>query len=812
MRSFRRPLWRGVLWGLALGAAGAALLLQGELVLAAWRARLISPTGALLVEDRNGRFLGELGAAQDGEIGYWPLAELPPRVVAATTALEDRRFSWHPGVDPVAVLRAVWQNLTGGRRVSGASTLAMQVARMQHPGGRTLARKVNEALTAWLMTEAYGRDAILRQYLRLVPYGNRIHGIGYAARRYLDKPVVDLSWAEIAFLAAIPQSPKRMNPYRPEGYRRAVVRGQRLLQALAEDGVLSAAEARVAEQQIASIQVPWLERRPVEAIHALMRVGRELESERARGVAQVDRETTGGVVRSSLDLDLQKEATWITYQSVGAWAARGAGNAALMVLDAHTAEVLAYVGSADYFDAERAGAIDYAQISRSAGSTLKPFLYGLALDRGVITPASVLDDLGRGAGGITNADGRFLGPLLPRVALANSRNVPAVELLSRLGLAQGYDFFRRLGLHDGEQPAERYGLGLAIGGLPITLEQLAHAYTALAGGDGEVRALRFHREQPETEPRSVLQEASARQIARFLSDPLARLPSFPRMGMSEFPFPVAIKTGTSSGFRDAWAAAWSSRVLVVAWVGNAEYRPMNRLSGYRSAAELVQRLLLRVHRDQTDGLEDLGFPPPRGAVAVRVCALTGARATAACDHVFLESFAPGTEPQAECTAHRPRFVDRRTGRLATRTTPAGERELRTFIELPPRYAEWLAGTALPRAPHAESEALAPPLPGGPDRAAAARAGRASRLRITSPENGTVLIRDPETPSALATLALAAVIDPPAAQVVWYVDGRPFEVVDRPWTARWPIAPGEHVFQVRLPYSSLVSSSVRVRVE
>ena len=314
----------------------------------------------------------------------------------------------------------------------------------------------------------------------------------------------------------------------------------------------------------------------------------------------------------------------------------------------------------------------------------------------------------------------------------------------------------------------------------------------------------------------MLSEDTARQIALFLSDPLARLPSFPRMGASEYPFPVAVKTGTSSRFRDAWAVAWSTKYLVGAWVGNPDFRPMNRLSGYRSAAELVQRMLLLLHPDQTDGLSDLSLPAPRGVDSVRLCALTGARATAACDRVFMESFKPGSEPQEDCTAHRRRLVDRRNGLLATQCTPPIERELRTFVELPSRYAEWLTSTALPREPGRPSElgigksGVARPTTTS-DVAAFAPA-RTVHLRIVSPEAGSTLLRDPETPSGLATLALQAVIDPPTAQVVWYVDGKPFEVTDRPYAARWPITPGDHVFQVRLPYSSLMSSPVRVRVE
>ena len=197
-----------------------------------WRSTLVAPEPTLLVRDRVGRFVGELpdrSDPRDERLGFWPVEELPDRVVAATLAIEDRRFWWHSGVDPVAVLRAAKQNVTSDERVSGASTLAMQVARLQHPGARGYLRKALEAVTAWIATGRYGREGVLRHYLRIVPYGHRIHGIAFAARRYLDKPVEDLSWAEIAFLAAIPQSPSRMDPYDPAGRLRAIRRGRQIL-------------------------------------------------------------------------------------------------------------------------------------------------------------------------------------------------------------------------------------------------------------------------------------------------------------------------------------------------------------------------------------------------------------------------------------------------------------------------------------------------------------------------------------------------------------------------------------------------------
>lgn len=769
--------------GLRIAAAASVVLVMG---LAAWRSSLVEPTPTYLLVDRHGTPLGEVGSSGD-DAGYWPVDPLPPRVAAAALALEDRRFHSHPGIDPFAMARALGQNLRHRDRVSGASTIAMQVARMQHPGKRTYLRKVVEAVTAVFLTARHGREAVLAQYLRIVPYGNRIHGIRYAARRYLDKPVEDLSWAETAFLAAIPQAPARMNPLTTLGRARAIRRARRILDTLMRNRVLTRAEHGSALLELDSLRLPPAVDRPPVALHAVLKLERDL---RSAG-------TPPGVVHTSLDLPLQEEAIRIVRESVERWQGEGVRNAALIVVDRRDHTVRAWVGSSDYFDSRRAGSIDYTGVARSPGSALKPFLYALALDRGTITPATILDDLDRGPGGITNADDLFLGPLLPRVALANSRNVPAALLVSRLGLDETWDLYRDLGLHEGRESARRYGLGLALGGLPVTLEQLVGAYTTLSSGGRRV-PLRWYEEQTLPAGRRILSEDAAREVMLFLADPQARLPSFPRMGALEMPFAVAVKTGTSSRFRDAWAVALSPRYLVGAWVGDPDFGPMNRITGFRAAAEIVKQVLSVAHPDQVEGLSDVGFPPPRGFVPVRLCALTGRRATDACDRVVGEWMRPGEQPVDDCASHLSLAVDRRDGRLANARTPARFVDRRTFVDLPPAYAAWAAAAGLPR----------PPLLFD----ASARVTLAPRVSITSPVQGLRLLRDPETPAGQATLALRAVVDPPAAQVVWYVDGRPYEVADYPYTARWPLAPGDHVIQARLPTTGAASGLVRVTVQ
>ncbi len=237
-------------------------------------------------------------------------------------------------------------------------------------------------------------------------------------------------------------------------------------------------------------------------------------------------------------------------------------------------------------------------------------------------------------------------------------------------------------------------------------------------------------------PIRIFSEDTARQINLFLSDPMARLPSFPRMGWNEYPFPVAVKTGTSSNYRDAWTVAFSSRYLVGVWVGHPDYHPMSRVSGYRAAAKLTHSIMNYLHRDQQDGLEDLGFPPPRGTRAVRLCALTGKLATDACDRISLEYLRVGEEPVAPCDAHLRLAVDTRDGRVASSRTPTQFREVRTFVQLPPLYAAWSAQAGLPRPPM-QGSGSGKRTPRGPERLIY---GQPVSIRIASPKDGLRLMR------------------------------------------------------------------------
>ena len=608
-------------------------------------AHLTAPASTPILYDRHGSFLAQVGhtVGTRTEYGYWVVDPPPDRVVRAMLALEDRHFWSHPGLDPGAVLRAIWQHVTESGH-SGGSTIAMQIARMQNPRSRTVWAKTVEAGTAMVLTLRYGRTALLAQYLRLVPYGNGSHGIAHAARFYFDKPVADLSWAEIALLSAVPQAPARMNPLHPAGLARAIRRGERVLDKLAAHGVITQTELPLAREQLAAAQLPPMPHRP-DALHAILHVARMLRNGQGPRL-----DPANPRVRTTLDLSIQSQVTALLRDNLAVWRSAGAEQAAAMVVRRRDHAVLAAIGSSGY--ASESGAIDFSRALRSPGSTLKPFLYALALDRGVLAADEIMFDRPEGASGISNADGGYLGPLLPRQALANSRNVPAANLIRRIGLATSFDALRDLGVHGLEGPADRFGVSMAIGSLPTSLDRLVRAYAALADGGSE-RELAWLDGQEVAPPRRVISEDSARLVTLFLSDPMARLPSFPRYGDSEFPFAVALKTGTSQGYRDAWIVAWSKDYLVGIWVGRADNAPMHGLSGGRAAGSLAQAILLGLHHVTRGDLVAGEFRPPSGRMPQEVCTASGARVSSACAERLLEWLPADPTPAAAPAADAP---------------------------------------------------------------------------------------------------------------------------------------------------------------
>jgi penicillin-binding protein 1C len=774
--------------------------LLASLASATWIARterhsLWRPRPSRLLVDRHGLPLAELPGEGDG-LGYWELpAVLPPRLVAATLQAEDQRYYSHGGVELRSVLRALWQDLRARRVVSGASTIAMQVARLQHRERRTPLHKLREMTEAALLVSQHGHEAVLRRYLELAPYGHRVRGAERAARLYFDRPVEDLSWAQAAFLAALPQRPGRMDPFDPKGLQRALARMRRVLRGLRDAGVLSQVEFTQASQ--GELSLSKAPRRRPETLHAVLAAAKETEGPQGP-FAPAD---AGHVVHTSLDLELQGEAARALAVGVAAVASRGAGNGALLALDPRTGEVLAHVGSADWFSDETRGAIDYARTRRSPGSALKPFLYGLALAQGKATAATELPDLPldlSGEGGrAENVDHTFFGPVLLREALGNSRNLPAMRVVQSVGVESALRLFEQGGVQGVSWEPGRYGLGLALGNLHVTLEELARLYAALARGGSAVALTRRLQEPAElyaartaaarTEPARLLPRDAALLIDHVLSDPLARRPTFPAGGPLDFDGAVAVKTGTSQGHRDAWAVAFDEQLVVAVWVGNHDWRRTDGLTGASAAAPIVRRVF-----EAAQALRPALRPAsPRTTWRLpdefqtrTICSLSGKLAARGCPHTREEVFAPGTEPHEECRFHRPVRVDVRNGLRAGPGCPARFVMQRPLLDLPDDYRAWARAARLELAPQAESRLCAgtEPREGPP------------RLVITSPRARGRILRDPEVPQALSTLLLAARVEPADEEILWLVDGASIARVGAPHEARWRLESGTHVIR------------------
>ncbi len=812
------------------------------------KVRLVSPPATPLFEDRYGSFLSEGTGNENDSLGFWEVPEpfaslegrpLPERIVSCLLAIEDKRFYEHKGVDFRSLLRAMYNNFTGGKR-QGASTIAMQVVRMQNPTQRTYWKKTCELVTARLLIRKFGHKKVLRQYLKIVPQGNRIHGVSYAARRYFQKPTQDLSWTEAAVLASLPRAPGSMNLYRLDGRQKAYARAELILDLLHKNGTLDEETYTISRRQLMRLKIPFKESRPFHSYHAILRLEEAFRQEKRallasgfnhkkplvqspitrslRGTEQPQSPITNhqspitnytSPIRTSFDLYIQDKVDQLADEAIKRYRPLGAGNIAVIVAEKETGQILSYVGSNFYHDEKSAGAINYATTPRSAGSTLKPFIYALGFATGKFSPASILSDqpfqisYPGGHYSVSNYDEHYLGPLLYRKALANSRNIPAVHVLRTVGLENTYDLFRRVGLTKSDKIASYYGLGLAIGGLYVTLEELVTAYGVLAN-DGEAFVLRWFKkgdfvfrrinstENKEEIPEQFIPEDIARQITLFLADPLARLPSFPRMGALEYPFPVAVKTGTSHGFRDAWAVAYSSKYIIGAWIGHPDNERMKQVSGI-AAARLVKKIMLFLHPVESRGIDEKPFPTPEGYKAVKLCPLSGELVTEDCSEIVLEYFRPGTEPAIPSRVHQRFAVDKRTGELASPLTPPDQVEVRSYVVLPPKFAAWGAKYGYGKPPSPSSESLE------------------TSIAIQEPVHGSVFMFNPETPKHLQTIALRASITPVVEKIIWYVDGKPFKEVPYPYIARWPLSSGVHTMQARFPYANVTSDIITITI-
>ena len=630
-------VWLARCCGAALALLGAAWLLLGlfpdPLAEESWN-------WSVQVTDREGRLLKEFLPPRPARRLAKPLDEFSPRLVDAVLAAEDKRFYHHPGFDPLAVLRAGLGNLKAGRVESGGSTITMQLARLTQgltPGPRTWERKLKELWQALLIERHNSKDHILAEYLNRAPCGQLTEGFAAAASFYLGRSVRDLSWAESAFLAGLPASPGALNPYKDP--RPALARRGRILKRLARQGRISGPELARAEAEPLALAVRSA---PFLAPHFVTEVRRGF------GPAPPPTLTT------TLDLDLQTRIEAIVDETIQAFRSQGLSQAAVLVLSHPGRQVLAWVGSGDFFADDGEGQNDGVLALRQPGSALKPFLYTAAFDAGLIHPASLLDDSTAdylapgGSFSPSNYNRAVHGPVPARLAMASSLNLPAVRLAAQYGVELFLDRLRALGLSSLNRPAGYYGLALALGGGEVRLRDLTLAYAALAdGGLWRPEVLVKDREAAEgrkgfvedrragpTPAEQVFSPEAAFLTTDILSDPLARLTGFGGGAVLNTPYPAAVKTGTSRSFRDNWCLGYTTGYVVGVWAGNFQARPMNEVSGVTGAGT--------IWREVSDLLAlQIGprpFSAPEGLTALEVCPVSGRLAGPDCPNRKRELF------------------------------------------------------------------------------------------------------------------------------------------------------------------------------
>lgn len=815
------------------------------------------PSSLCTVRDRHGNLLAVRRSAGEA---YIPVRfdRVDPILGTATIAAEDRRFRLHPGVDPLAAVRAAWQNARACRRVSGGSTLTQQLAKLHLDRAgvrRDLDSKVREAWWALVLDAHVPKNRILEAYWNHAPYGSTVRGVGAAAQLYFGRGPERLAPEEAALLAALPRSPVRLDPRRdPEAARMA---RDRLLEHM---DLVGSDLAAARERPLGLAAAPLLGARI--APHWMARLDATLPN--------------AASVTLPLDPALQESASAALRSALALLSTRGADDAAAVVIHNATGEVRAWVGSPDWNDPGH-GQVDATRARRQPGSALKPFTYALGFEEG-LRPSSLLPDLpleyGADDGNFRprNYSGEYHGPVRARAALANSWNAAAVALLAAVGPEQLRLLLRAAGISTLEQPGNSYGVGLTLGDAEVTLADLTTAYACFArGGTRTPRVEVLEARDVEgsilcgpgplpgsghdsgsdsgSDPGSetatvsasgiaphscgdsanlpptaeqILDPRTAFLITSILADPLARARAFGLDGPFSFPFPVAIKTGTSSDWRDNWAFGYTREWTVGTWVGRAGGAAMDRVSGTTGAILALREILLFLEAGRPDRAFTEEFPPPPGMSRRTVCALSGMEAGADCPETLEDWFRAEDPAGNRCSWHHRFALDVGSGSLARPCTPLDRirKILYTVPNLPgvgaagavswnpDSFLAWCADRGWPTPPTEATGCvcgnpactLTPGVlhvgngattTGGArrDRMAASAPGDLPECRILRPADGAIYAIDPSLPETQQQVGLEARAG--GRPVMWRVDGRSVGTTGPGERIFWRLTPGAH---------------------
>ncbi|MEN6478329.1 MAG: penicillin-binding protein 1C [Anaerolineales bacterium] len=793
-----------VLMAVAISVGGVAAYLGPLPDTTLPEAGLTAPSG--YVYDRNGRLLYEMVDESGGRQRSVPLDKMPLHLRQAVVATEDARFYRHPGVDILAIGRAAFSNLRAGQIVSGASTIPQQLARMlllpsSERTELSLRRILREAVLAIGLNVRYSRDEILERYLNQTYFGAYAYGAEAAAQTYCAKPVAQLDLAECALLAGLIQSPEVYNPLtHPEA---ALERQQVVLRLMVENGYLTADQAEQAANEplrLAGNDGTML------APHAVVYARTELES-----LLTPEQIAAGGLrIYTTIDLPLQQQAERALQQHLARLntpranePAHNVHNGAVVVLDVATGGIAVMVGSPDYADGAIDGAVNGALALRQPGSAVKPFTYAAAFERGY-GPASVLYDV---PSTFTTADGksytpinydyRYHGPVSLRQALGSSYNVIAVELLDRIGVQALPDLAHRAGA-PALADSEAHGLAMTLGSCEVPLLQLARGYATLARGGRYLDTHLITRvettsgevlyQRPEPRPIQTIDERVAYLVTDILADSDARLPAFGANSALETGLPAAVKTGTTTDWRDNWTVGYTTSRVVGVWVGNADGSRMESVSGVSGAAPVWQEVMLAAHPTAP-----APFVRPAGLQAVRVCTLSGKLPTSACPHSHEELFLAEDVPTETCDEHQLVAVDAATGEPVTGECSAPACVRRATIIWPAEALDWAIEQGLARPEEAASLAAMTRSP------STTQVSETAPLRIVQPaDNARYRLSEalPRSAQAIGVQVAAATL-PVGSEVSLLLDDRIIATWQQsPYSALWPLEEGEHTLLAR----------------
>lgn len=620
-----------------------------------------------IVYARDGSMLHAQLSRDDKWRMHTRLDEVPPALLQSLVAKEDQYFWYHPGVNPFALVRAAFSNTFSGARVSGASTITMQVARMLEPKPRTFWSKLQEIFRAFQLEWHYSKNEILEMYLSYLPYGGNVEGVKAASHLYFGRSPQRLSLSQAIVLTVIPNRPNSLRPdQHPEALRAARDKWARRF---AEEGIFD-------QEALADAL-----REPVAAQRL------ELPTIAPQFCLRMLASRPGESLWTSIDPRIQAQSALLLRNHVQRAQRVGVRNGALLVVDNATMEVLAYCGSADFADKIAEGEVDAVRALRSPGSTLKPFLYASAFDRGLLTPKMKVLDVPFEAGGYmpVNYDKTCTGEVSAEYALRHSLNLPAVRLLDQMGMHGFVQALTLMGFQGISRDRQDMGLSVVLGGCGVRLDELVPAYAAFARG-GQLRPLRF-----DPLPRAAGRPLAlcSPESAYLVTDILAGLerPDLPQDLLDRSKLPrIAWKTGTSFGRRDAWAIGFNPRYTIGVWMGNMDGSGVQGLSGASTATPLLVELFSAL----SAGQDKVWFKQPDGIEKRQVCSVSGRLPGAHCPHTYTDLRIRARSPLGACTHARTYYTDLRGEmRYCPACLPATGWQLLELNALDPELLGWM---------------------------------------------------------------------------------------------------------------------------